>query len=217
MTISQPSTLKLTYFDFTDHVEATRLSLHVAGIEFEDERISREQFLAIKHTLPFAQLPVLTVDGKFMFAQSKPILRYAGTIGGLYPGTTDILTSLLIDQIVEEMGDFWIKLVPSFSEPDEAKKLKIVQKVSAEDYPSMLSALDRFLAQHGDGFAVGDKLTIADLAVYCYFNLIVGPRAAVKGIPNDLLVPYSNISKVYKAVQTHPLVMEWESKFASDK
>ncbi|KAI9209104.1 glutathione S-transferase [Polychytrium aggregatum] len=215
MTVTKPNSLKVSYFDFTGRAEAVRLSFYVAGIEFEDERLTREQFAAIKPTLPFGQVPVLTVDGKHVFAQSKAILHYAGALGGQYPGTSDLFTSLLIDQVVEEIEDIWIKLGPSLFEKDTSKKIEMRQKIATEVYPPMLAALDKVLAKHGGKYAVGDKLTIADLSIYCNFNMLIGQKPFVEHIPNDLLAPYHHITKVFNSVKNHPRVVEWESKCAA--
>lgn len=55
------STLVLTYFDLHGRAEPTRLALWIAGLNFEDKRLSREEFRAIKPDFPFGTVPVLEV------------------------------------------------------------------------------------------------------------------------------------------------------------
>lgn len=55
--------LKLTYFRIPARAELSRLIFHFGDVPFEDERLSRLQFLEIKPTLPLGQVPVLEVDG----------------------------------------------------------------------------------------------------------------------------------------------------------
>lgn len=43
-----PSSIKLTYFDIPGPAEAVRLVFYVAGIDFEDKRISRKEFALLK-------------------------------------------------------------------------------------------------------------------------------------------------------------------------
>lgn len=51
----------LTYFDFPARAEATRLAFFVGNVEFEDKRISFEQFQDFVSDMPFTQVPVLEV------------------------------------------------------------------------------------------------------------------------------------------------------------
>ena len=66
--------------------EISRLALFFGGIDFEDSRPSQGEISKMKHdgTLPFAQLPVLQVDGKTI-AQTGAIARFCGKLSGLYP------------------------------------------------------------------------------------------------------------------------------------
>jgi hypothetical protein len=51
-----PKSIKLTYFDIKGVAESIRLAFTVGDIRFEDERLTREQFTALKPTLPFLQV-----------------------------------------------------------------------------------------------------------------------------------------------------------------
>ncbi|KAI9209107.1 glutathione S-transferase [Polychytrium aggregatum] len=215
MTLTKPTSLKITYFNIGGRAEATRLILFIAGIDFEDERINREQFLALKPTLPFGQVPILTVDGEHVIAQSRVIQRYAGAIAKLYPGESDPLASLVIDQIADTIEDLWLKYLPVFHESDAAKKRELNDKVIQQQYPALLAGFDKFLAKYGGKYAVGDKLTSADVFLYDYFNALTGPDAAFELIPKDLIDPYPNILRVVNLVREHPRVVEWEAKNAA--
>jgi len=53
------------------------------GVDFEDHRFaSRDEFIALKPSLPFNQVPILEVDGE-VFSQSQGLARLAGRLGGL--------------------------------------------------------------------------------------------------------------------------------------
>lgn len=54
--------LKLTYFPSKGRAEAIRLALTVGNIEFEDERISRDEFQKRRSMLPLHSLPALEID-----------------------------------------------------------------------------------------------------------------------------------------------------------
>ena len=62
---------KLTYFDVKGRAEITRLLFSYAGIPFVDDRLSREQFAALKPSLPAGQVPVLTIDDSTVIPQVR--------------------------------------------------------------------------------------------------------------------------------------------------
>ncbi|CAK4731500.1 unnamed protein product, partial [Aphanomyces euteiches] len=100
--MSFPS-MKLTYFDLPGRAETIRLALAIGGVPFQDDRVPRAAWPALKPTVPFKQLPVLTVDGQ-VFCQSNAIARYIGILSGLYP-TDNALDALRIDEICDFRGD----------------------------------------------------------------------------------------------------------------
>ena len=55
---------KLTYFGVYARAEPVRMLLAHAKVEFEDERITFEQWGALKATMPNGQLPVWEENGK---------------------------------------------------------------------------------------------------------------------------------------------------------
>ena len=77
---------KLTYFDApASRGEECRLALHVAGVDFEDDRIKRADWPALKPTTPFGSVPVLEMPGHPALAQSNAILVLIGRLHGLHP------------------------------------------------------------------------------------------------------------------------------------
>jgi len=91
--------LKLTYFDApTSRGEECRLALFVAGIDFEDHRLARAEWTALKPTTPFGSLPVLELAGKPPVSQSNAILAYVGRQHGLLP--TDAWEALRLESLL---------------------------------------------------------------------------------------------------------------------
>ncbi|HEY6463202.1 MAG TPA: glutathione S-transferase N-terminal domain-containing protein, partial [Polyangiaceae bacterium] len=77
---------KLTYFDApVSRGEECRLALHVAGVDFEDNRLERAAWAALKPSTPFGSLPLFDVPGHPTLAQSNAILVYVGRCWGLHP------------------------------------------------------------------------------------------------------------------------------------
>lgn len=81
--MSDKPQIKMIYFDMKGRAEPTRLAFTIGGIDFEDERISREAFQAAKANgeYPFGQLPVMLVNGRVV-AQSQ-VRACHGLVSGL--------------------------------------------------------------------------------------------------------------------------------------
>ncbi|KAH6578837.1 hypothetical protein BASA61_000066 [Batrachochytrium salamandrivorans] len=207
--------LKLTHFDARMRGESTRLALHVGNVPFEDERVSYktvhdpgETWLTMKKTMPFRQMPVMTINGTTQISQSNGILRYAGTLGGLYPAA-DPLKAALVDQVVLHIDDMNMVIFPSIIERDNDKKTLLRKEIVEKKFPEMLSDLDKVLEKHSAGkWSVGDTLTVADLCVYVLIGLI--KSGIWDGIPANMADKYTCVHRVYEAVRTHPKVVEWE-------
>jgi hypothetical protein len=75
--LSRRASVTLTYFDISGLGEPIRLALSVAQMPFEDKRLERDEFLALKPKLRFGQVPCLQVGSEELF-QSSAILRYIG-------------------------------------------------------------------------------------------------------------------------------------------
>lgn len=102
----QPSanpTYKLTYFNVQALAEPIRLLLSYGGKTFEDVRVEREKWPALKPNFPMGQLPVLEIDGIQVY-QSVAVARYVAKTVGL-AGKND-WENLLIDMAVDNINDF---------------------------------------------------------------------------------------------------------------
>ena len=63
-----PSSIKLTYFNARGRAETSRLILAMAGADYQDDRLSGEQFAALKPQLTFGQ-----VGGRKHYCQRKKV------------------------------------------------------------------------------------------------------------------------------------------------
>ena len=88
-----------------------------AGIDFEDKRV-KEEFPALKPTLPFGQLPVLQHDG-ITLSQSHAIARYVARLAGLYgkDAKEDALADMFDDAVTDAFTPFFMA-----KSDDEKKK-----------------------------------------------------------------------------------------------
>ncbi|GMF43168.1 unnamed protein product [Phytophthora fragariaefolia] len=200
--------LKFTYMPHPGRGEPIRLAFFIGGIEFEDERITREELANRKPSLPFNQLPVLEVDGE-VIAQSLAILRYAGTLSGLYP-VTDAVAAYRIDElfaILDDMFNFplW---GASHREKDAEKQLAMRAELSSGMVPKTLGFLENRVIKNKGPYAAGPNLTVADLAIY---GLLLGFKTGVPGFATTIADSYTNLQRVFKLVKEHPKVVEWDA------
>ena len=78
--------LKFYYFNKVfARGEAIRMALHRSGAKWQDIRLSREEFTAMKPNLLFHQIPMLELPDKTALVQSVPILNYLGSKYALRP------------------------------------------------------------------------------------------------------------------------------------
>lgn len=200
-----PPALKLTYLPITGRAEPIRLAFHIGGIAFEDERIDREELEARRPTLPFGQLPVLDIAGETI-SQTMPILRYAGTLAGLYP-TNNPALAFRIDEVFCVLDELQSNIGPHYREQDPDKKAAIVKKLTDETIPDYLGALDKRVASWNCSHTVGSTLTVADLAIY---GVIDGYKSGTNpNFPVTIAQPFKQLLRIHELVLAHPKVAEW--------
>ncbi|ETV75443.1 hypothetical protein H257_10285 [Aphanomyces astaci] len=198
--------LKVTYFDMAGRAETVRLALTIGGVPFEDQRLQREQWAALKPSLPFRQLPALTVDGHVL-CQSHAIARYAGSLAGLYP-TENRLDACRVDEITDFCEDFMQKATPSFREADPAKKKAMRVELASTTFPEMFALLEARVASSGSkGPWFLDAISIADLDVYCMVSMM--KSGFMDDIPTTICDHYTKIMTIHNAVAAHPKVAAW--------
>ncbi|KAJ8298958.1 hypothetical protein KUTeg_023018 [Tegillarca granosa] len=115
-------TYKLTYFNIRGRAELTRLVFVASGTNYEDNRIEREKWPAIKESMPQGQLPILEVDG-FVLPQSLAIARFAAKEVGLFGRNN--LEQAQADVVVQTCEDLRSNWVTAFREKDETKKVNL--------------------------------------------------------------------------------------------
>jgi glutathione S-transferase len=156
---------KLYYFDFDGGAgEPIRNALRIAGVAFEDIRVKHDSWPELKSSdkCLFGQMPLLEVDGH-MYAQSMSILRYVGKLTGLYP--IDPLEALRVDELLDCIIDIRTKISPTYALP-EPERIAARQKLAESFIKPHLKKMDwRVSGNASKGYAVGNKLTIADIAI----------------------------------------------------
>lgn len=175
-----------------------RLVFAAAGEEFEDDRIEdMEDWLSLKPTLPFGQLPSLTVDGDTL-CQSNAIARHLAKQFGLAGNTN--WEQAKSDMIVECVQDMMYNIEPAYREKNEEKRIEMIRNY-IDELPGHMEKLEKLLADN-EHF-VGDELTWADLCVMNAWYWIPGFGVTV---PID---DFPKLKAHKERVETLPRIADW--------
>ncbi|CAI5739917.1 unnamed protein product [Hyaloperonospora brassicae] len=198
--VARPS-LKLTYFDAPGRAELSRLVLSAGNVSFEDERLSRDAFRAIKSSLPLGQVPVLEIDGT-TYSQSMAIARYAAKLSGLYP--REPLAALRVDMVSESLVDVRSLLAEiAYKTPDEALKAEKTATLLQELVPKTLTLLERLVQRP---FVLGHELTYADVQL---FDLV---HNGLHQYPTFSLAAYPHLTTLVANVEANANVAAYLAK-----
>ena len=190
-------------------VEPTRLALTLGGIEFEDKRMTGEEWGAqLKSEVAPKQLPLMYVGDK-VIGQSAAQLRYAAKISKfegkcLYP--EDSVLSLEVDEFIDFVAEMFAPLGASFKMEDQAEREAFRAKTMAPggDAHKWIAYVDTLLGKSKSGFAVGDYLTIADIAAFCWFQPL--KSGFIDGIPVSCIDEFKNIEAHKQRIASIPAV-----------
>ncbi len=173
---------KLTYFNFDGgRGEPIRIALHAAGIDFEDERLSFEQFSEMRHGTPFNALPVLSVDDADV-TQTNSLLRYVGRMADLYP--TDNLQALYCDEVMSVFEDINHQVGQTLFLQGE--ELRLAREKLADGWLTVyLGGLDKLLARGGGEYFADNQLSVADLKAFVQVRSL--RSGILDHIPTDLV------------------------------
>ena len=176
------SRFKLTYFDFDGgRGEPIRISFHAAGVDFDDHRISFDEFMKTRGNMRFTCAPVLEVDGATV-TQSNSMLRYVGKMADLYP--EDDLQALYCDEAMDAVEDLLHQIVHTFGL--EGDELKAAREKLADGWLSVfVKGLADILERGGGEYFADNRLTVADLKVYVQTRSL--RSGTLDHVPTDLV------------------------------
>jgi glutathione S-transferase len=194
---------KLTYFDLAaSRGEECRLALHLADVEFVDERIARGTWPTLKPKTPFGGLPLLEVEGKGTLAQSNAILRYVGSTYGLHPADPwEAARHEAVMAVVEELRGH---IGPTLRMKDEDEKKRAREELAAGYLAAWGANVEKQIA--GPFFA-GEKIHVVDLKLFIAVRWLAGGH--LDHIPPTLFAGCPKLIGVADAVQAHPDVQRW--------
>ena len=201
---------RLIYFDLPgSRGEECRLALHAAGVDFEDVRIARAEWPALKPKTPFGSLPILEWPGQPPIAHSLAIMTLIGRKFGLHP--TDEFQAARHEGLMEYVEEMRHKVAPTLRISDEAQKKAAREELAKDAIPQWGKIVE---GQLGDGpFIAGDKLCVADFKLYILARWFTS--GTLDHIPKTVLDGCPKLLRLQHAVGEHPAVKSWQAKAAA--
>lgn len=199
---------KLTYFDAPmSRGEECRLALHIGGVDFEDNRIKREEWAALKPNTPFGSLPVFEVEGHPPLAQSTAILTLIGRQHGLHP--KDDFEAARHEAMMAWLEDLRGQISITMRMNDAEEKKRAREQLAASTIPSWAAFAEKQISDTGPFFA-GKDINVVDLKILMVVRWLRG--GALDHIPTTVLSAYPKLNRVHDAVDAHPAVRAWYAK-----
>ncbi|PIC30025.1 hypothetical protein B9Z55_021407 [Caenorhabditis nigoni] len=199
---------KLTYFDGRGAGEICRQIFAFAGQEYEDQRLTDEQWEEYKAAgkAPYNQLPMLTIDGKPL-AQSHAMARYLAREFGINGKTH--FEEAQVNSLADQFKDYYAEARPylavklGYTEGDADTLYKTVYLPAFKKHYGFLS---KALKSSGHGFLVGDSLT--------WIDLLVAQHSAdlLKREGESLFDEYPDMKTHSQDVQRIPQIAKWIEK-----
>jgi prostaglandin-H2 D-isomerase / glutathione transferase len=198
---------RLTYFDApASRGEECRLAFHLAGVDFEDNRIAGDSWASLKPTTPYGSLPVLELGGAPPLAQSNAILVLIGRVHGLHPA--DPQEAARHEALMCHVEDLRCQVAPTLRISDPAEKKRAREALAATYLPSWGSYTER---QLGPGpFVAGGKLHVVDLKLHMIVRWFA--RGGVDHVPATIFAGLPKLTRLYEAVGDDARIQSWYAK-----
>ena len=199
------SAIKLTYFDFDGgRGEPVRIALHAAKLDFEDHRISFNEFAKSRDDFPFRCAPVLQIDAE-TYSQSNAMLRFVGKQADLYPA--DPVQALYCDEVIESAEDLMHHIVHTFGLEGEALKLAR-QELSHGWLTTFIRGFGELLKRGGGRYFAGNKLSVADIKIYMQVRSL--QAGTLDHVPTDLVESVSPaLAEHTQRIHDEPIVRSY--------
>ena len=183
--------------------EECRLAFALTGTDFEDHRLPREAWAALKPTTPFGALPVLEVPGHAPIAQSNAILAYIGRRYGAHP--TDLAEAARHEAVLAHVEDLRTTVAWAGRGADEATKQRAREQLAATTIPAWAAFVE---AQIGDGpFFAGDRPMVVDVKLYMGMRSF--RRGVMDHIPTTVFDAFPKLTRLYDAFEAWPAAHAW--------
>jgi len=164
--------VRLTYFDApVSRGEECRLALHLAGVAFEDVRISGADWASMKQNTPYGGLPVLEFPGHLPLAQSNAILVMLGRLYGLHPKQE--FEAARHEGMMQHVEDLRAVVGPTIRMAEAEKKA--AREAMVRDF---LPAWARYAEKNivAEPFFGGSQLQVVDLKLHMAVRWFIGGK-----------------------------------------
>jgi len=196
---------KLYYFNARGRAEVIRWIFEMNNQEYDDIRLSREEWLLHKSDAPLGQCPWIDVDG-VKIAQSSSIARYIAKQYGM-AGKDDV-EQAKVDMLAAYVEDLAAPLLQYRNETEADRKEKMKESLEKEKLPQFLNNFQRTLKQNkgGKGYFIGDSCTWCDIYIAQALDWV-----HMLGF-DPLLSKYSLLKDHKQRIESHPKIAEWIAK-----
>ena len=204
--------VKLEYFDLYGRGEAIRLLLAAGRIDYEDYRLTADEWKTLKPDTPFGGVPVLHWDGE-QIPQANTIIRFVAKQCGL-DGKDDIEFARA-DTILEHCNEIFPKMGPLRFAKAQDDRVKGAFAFLGEFLPDWLLKAEKRLAMTGGVWFSGSGLSFADIIMQVHLSFIMDPEeAAFKDMNNRksrsmILNKYPLLQANYEKVCNVPEIAQW--------
>ena len=198
---------KLTYFDApVSRGEECRLALHLAGVDFEDVRIGREQWAALKPTTPYGSMPLLELPGHAPLAQSNAILVLIGRRWGLHP--KDDVEAARHEGMMQHVEELRGAIGPTLFLKDEAERKAAREAIATTFLPTWAANVEK---QIGEGpFFAGAAIHVVDLKLHMVVRWI--SAGTLDHVPATAFAAFPKLTRLHDAVRDDARIRAWYAK-----
>ena len=139
---SQDCDIKLTYFPARGRAEISRLILTFAGVDFNDIRLTGEEFGQVKPILPYGSVPVLEYKGEVICESMAIAMFLAEEFGLAGKNNLEGAQACEVALALNGLGEDFVKLL--FAKEDEKEAIR--KKLCEETLPLKLGQLETRLS-----------------------------------------------------------------------
>jgi len=195
---------KVYYFNIKGKAYPTMMLLSCGHVDYEVVKFDMPEFVAkYKKDMPMGQVPVLEYKKQKM-CQSRACSEFAADLAGMTP--KDMWQKCKVTEMVGCCQDVVDKCMASCKEEAGMKK-DTRSKLCKETLPSFFEGIDKIIgANNHPGFCVGEKMTAADVFVFCMVDQF--KCGQFEHIPTNMCDSYGNITKVYDNMMKNTKVKE---------